>query len=364
MVLRILLLLGCLALSGCATVITSTTQPVRVETFDAAGVEVKDARCELSNPEGTFNVTTPGQIILRKSASDLQARCSADGQPAEARGVLVSRLGGAIFGNIILGGAIGAVIDHASGSAYSYPSWVQLVFGRTLSFDRAEQKDGEPPVAFELRDGKREPFRLGGAAVAAARGSGAGGSGTAGAPAAVAAAGPAVAPPPAPVAMAQPVAPPQPAEPAPVPAAPVPAAPAPAAPPTQAAAASPAVEEPRTLVAAVSTQAAAATAAAPTAAVPAAAMVAPAREAKTDPGGRFAVQVASLRVASAAQSVRDRVPQQLAGSELAAQPVHVLALPSDRAVVLVGGTDDRAQADQLAERLRQLLRQDVLVIRR
>ncbi|MFN9679843.1 MAG: SPOR domain-containing protein [Betaproteobacteria bacterium] len=360
--LRILLLLGCLALSGCATVIISTTQPVRVETFDAAGVEVKDARCELSNPEGTFNVTTPGQIILRKSASDLQARCSADGQPAEARGVLVSRLGDAIFGNIILGGAIGAVIDHASGSAYSYPSWVQLVFGRTLSFDRAEQKDGERPVAFELRVGKREPFRLGGAAVAAARGSGAGGSGTAGAPAAVAAAGPAVAPPPAPVAMAQPVAPPQRAEPAPVPAAPVPAAPAPAAPPTQAAAASPAVEEPRTLVAAVSTQAAAATAAAPTAAVPAAAMVAPAREAKTDSGGRFAVQVASLRVASAAQSVRDRVPQQLAGSELAAQPVHVLALPSDRAVVLVGGTDDRAQADQLAERLRQLLRQDVLVI--
>jgi hypothetical protein len=239
---------------------------------------------------------------------------------------------------------------------------VQLVFGRTLSFDRAEQKDGEPPVAFELRDGKREPFRLGGAAVAAARGSGAG-SGTAGAPAAVAAAGPAVAPPPAPVAMAQPVAPPQPAEPAPVPAAPVLAAPAPAAPPTQAAAI-PAVEVPRTLVAAVSTQAAAATAAAPTAAVPAAAMVAPAREAKTDPGGRFAVQVASLRVASAAQSVRDRVAQQLAGSELAAQPVHVLALPSDRAVVLVGGTDDRAQADQLAERLRQLLRQDVLVIRR
>ncbi len=31
----------------------------------------------------------------------------------------------------------------------------------------------EGSVAFELRDGKREPFRLGGAAVAAARGSGA-----------------------------------------------------------------------------------------------------------------------------------------------------------------------------------------------
>ena len=117
MLLRIFLLLRCLALSGCATVMTSTTQSVRVETVDAAGAEVKGARCELSNPEGTLSVTTPGQIILRESASDLQARCSADGQPAEARGVLVSRLGGAIFGNIILGGGIGAVIDHASGSA-------------------------------------------------------------------------------------------------------------------------------------------------------------------------------------------------------------------------------------------------------
>jgi hypothetical protein len=117
MLLRVLLLLGCLALSGCATVVTSTTQSVRLETFDAAGAQVKGARGELSNPGGTFHVTTPVQIILRKSASDLQARCSADGQPAEARGVPGSRLGGAIFGNIILGGAIGAVIDHASGSA-------------------------------------------------------------------------------------------------------------------------------------------------------------------------------------------------------------------------------------------------------
>ena len=39
---------------------------------------------------------------------------------------------------------IGAVIDHNTGNAYTYPSWVRLVFGRTLTFDRRSEKDNEP----------------------------------------------------------------------------------------------------------------------------------------------------------------------------------------------------------------------------
>ena len=45
---------------------------------------------------------------------------------------------------IILGGGIGAIIDHNKGTAYTYPTWIQLVPGKTLVFDRSDEKEGEP----------------------------------------------------------------------------------------------------------------------------------------------------------------------------------------------------------------------------
>jgi hypothetical protein len=34
-----------------------------------------------------------------------------------------------MFGNIILGGGIGAVVDHNNGSAYEYPTFIQIIMG-------------------------------------------------------------------------------------------------------------------------------------------------------------------------------------------------------------------------------------------
>ena len=54
-----------------------------------------------------------------------------------------------MFGNIILGGGIGAIIDHNKGTAYTYPTWVQLIFGKSLVFDRSAEKEGQPTVPTE-----------------------------------------------------------------------------------------------------------------------------------------------------------------------------------------------------------------------
>ena len=54
-----------------------------------------------------------------------------------------------MFGNIILGGGIGAIIDHNKGTAYTYPTWVQLIFGKSLVFDRSAEKEGQPTVPAE-----------------------------------------------------------------------------------------------------------------------------------------------------------------------------------------------------------------------
>jgi hypothetical protein len=54
-----------------------------------------------------------------------------------------------LAGNIIFGGGIGAIIDHNKGTAYTYPSWIQLVFGKSLVFDRSTEKDGQPVPGME-----------------------------------------------------------------------------------------------------------------------------------------------------------------------------------------------------------------------
>ena len=43
---------------------------------------------------------------------------------------VVSRTLGNMFGNIILGGGIGAVIDHNNGTAYEYPGLINIYMGR------------------------------------------------------------------------------------------------------------------------------------------------------------------------------------------------------------------------------------------
>jgi hypothetical protein len=46
-------------------------------------------------------------------------------------------------------GRIGAIIDHNKGTAYTYPTWVQLVFGKTPVFDRSAEKDGQTVMGAE-----------------------------------------------------------------------------------------------------------------------------------------------------------------------------------------------------------------------
>lgn len=147
-----------LALSGCATITTDAGQSLRIETFTESGEEVRGAQCKLDNDNGSYQVTTPGSVTVRKSSADLAIDCTAANQPP-AKAVVTSRAGAGMFGNIIFGGGIGAIIDHSKGTAYNYPTWLQLVFGRTLSFDRSEYEEGKPNPAFEIKDGKREPVK-------------------------------------------------------------------------------------------------------------------------------------------------------------------------------------------------------------
>ncbi|MDZ4202529.1 MAG: SHOCT domain-containing protein [Gallionella sp.] len=120
--------------TGCASVTGSPNQSVSVQTRELAGVEVAGASCELTNDEGKWFVTTPGSVSIHRSNKDLQVSCKKSGfEPGRA--AVVSDTKGAMFGNIILGGGIGAIIDHNNGSAYEYPTVIDVLMG---SFTKIE----------------------------------------------------------------------------------------------------------------------------------------------------------------------------------------------------------------------------------
>ena len=130
-------------LIGCASVSNGTSGPIRVETVNGDGVAVVDAKCDLTNDYGTFSVVTPASVIVHRSSKDLQVTCKKDGLP-DATANVTSRATGSMFGNILLGGGVGAIVDHSNGSAYNYPEWIKFVMGQFAIFDRKDSVESAP----------------------------------------------------------------------------------------------------------------------------------------------------------------------------------------------------------------------------
>jgi hypothetical protein len=127
---------------GCASITGSEMQSVLVTTKTKAGEPVEDSKCVLTSPRGKWNVTTPSSVAVQRSSEDIEAECRKEGHsPGLAK--LVSRAHGGMFGNIIFGGGIGAIIDHNKGTGYEYPNKVEIVMGESVLIDRKQELDAE-----------------------------------------------------------------------------------------------------------------------------------------------------------------------------------------------------------------------------
>ncbi len=92
---------------GCATVLHGTTQQVRFESMPPAATA----------HVGVQTVTTPGDLSLsRKSAYDVEFE-KPGYLPAHSHIGQVSS--GAVWGNLLLGGIIGMIVDSSNGAAYN-----------------------------------------------------------------------------------------------------------------------------------------------------------------------------------------------------------------------------------------------------
>ncbi len=108
-------------LPGCATIVEGSNQNLTVSTTPAGAqcaVDRAGTRLGMINP-------TPGSLRIDKSKNDLTVTCEKDGFRTATVSQTAS-FGGATFGNILLGGGVGFIVDAASGANYSYPSEVRL----------------------------------------------------------------------------------------------------------------------------------------------------------------------------------------------------------------------------------------------
>jgi hypothetical protein len=107
-----------LSVSACASIVGGRYEKVQVATStDGQNVH---ANCTLSNGISQVSVTTPATASIHRSSYDLQVVCQKDGRQISQQ-TYDSGIYGMVWGNFVLGGAIGIGIDFYNGAARSYP---------------------------------------------------------------------------------------------------------------------------------------------------------------------------------------------------------------------------------------------------
>src|SRR5471032_1974166 len=125
---RILALLGVVAVTGCASVAGEKMQPVTVTTiFD--NKEIAGLGCTLTNDAGSWFLTSPASVTVHKSTGDLAIDCKKDSYAGTA--TAVSKSNGAVWGNILLGGGIGYIVDRNTGAGFDYPNTTTVLMRET-----------------------------------------------------------------------------------------------------------------------------------------------------------------------------------------------------------------------------------------
>ena len=131
--------------NGCASIVTGHDQSLSVVT-SSDGNDVEGAKCALSNDKGSWFVTSPGSVTVRRSINDLMVSCTLDGHE-KAEQPVKSTTKGMVAGNVLIGGVMGVGVDVASGAAFDDPNVIAIVMSRIGSGPGAATTGSAPAPA-------------------------------------------------------------------------------------------------------------------------------------------------------------------------------------------------------------------------
>jgi hypothetical protein len=138
------------SLTGCASIVSGTSQVISVETLHSSG-NLAGATCKLQNDKGVYYVTTPGTVTVHRAYGDMNVKCEKEGFDA-GLATVKSSTKAMMAGNILFGGVIGIGVDAASGAAYDYPTLFQVMMGQQQTIQNPipqnqAQTQAQPQVA-------------------------------------------------------------------------------------------------------------------------------------------------------------------------------------------------------------------------
>ena len=129
-----LLALGCLlAVGACASIASDSKTETAIETEPAI------ADCKFYGHHYFLQVATPATVTLPAKAAPITVICEAESHRREVA-YLDTEADGWIFGNILLGGGIGVLIDGATGAGQEFPERVFLPLEPEV-FESVEARD-------------------------------------------------------------------------------------------------------------------------------------------------------------------------------------------------------------------------------
>lgn len=152
-----LILLMPVVFTGCATITKDANQSVQIETYSKDNQPITGAKCVAQNERGQWTTTSTGSVSVHRSGDNLIVTCDKEGEQT-GHGTVISRANGGMFGNLLFGGGIGAIVDHNKGTAYTYPSWLRIVMGESLVYDRRNEVENTPMTGTEaLPENQQNP---------------------------------------------------------------------------------------------------------------------------------------------------------------------------------------------------------------
>lgn len=120
----IMLMGASVLLTGCASIVSGSSQTVSVLTTPRGG-----AHCTLANTKGRWYLAeTPGSVVVHRAYGDLFVTCKKGHKKGFVR--VKSATKGMAFGNVVFGGLIGSGVDAADGAAYDYPQQITVPLRR------------------------------------------------------------------------------------------------------------------------------------------------------------------------------------------------------------------------------------------
>lgn len=101
---------------GCATL---TREPNQNIGLTAPGC-TEPVQCTFTNKKGTWSAEVPGMVSVRRSDDPLRIACKMGDEQWHEK--VEGQRGGRAWGNVILGGGVGGIVDANTDAHWDYPA--------------------------------------------------------------------------------------------------------------------------------------------------------------------------------------------------------------------------------------------------